>query len=205
VDVHFNTSFDAVTNENTPPTATQVYNAAHFQSPIFDRVVSPPQAFLKNGKYKYWACGFDPPSMQSLPDLDMYNVAVARGQPLPLPDPQPTDPMRQTVLPSFTRSTITGSTIMEQMLMQRVHPSLQELSFMQAALHAVAHVVSTGALCPVPGSSSGDMQQFYDLDCTLDLPPDMVLGRPGAPRTVRIKVRVVVVDVAVVCRTVRGY
>ena len=42
-----------------------------------------------------------------------------------------------------------------------------------------------------PGSSSGDLQQFYDLDCTLDLPPDMVLGRPGARRSVRIKVRAV--------------
>jgi len=135
--------------------------------------------------------------------MDMYHRAEARGHPLPLPDPQPNDPVRQAVLPNFVRCTITGTPGLVPQLARRVHPSLAELSFMQTALHAVAHVVSTGALCPVPGSSSGDMQQFYDLDCTLDLPPDMVLGRPGAPRTVRIKVRVVVV--AVVCRAAHGY
>ena len=153
---------------------------------------SPSQAFISGGNQcTYCACGFDPPSALSLPDMDMYHHAEARDHPLPLPDPQPNDPVRQAVLPNFVRCTITGTPGLVPQLARRVHPSLAELSFMQAALHAVAHVVSTGTLCPVTGSSSGDMQQFYDLDCTLDLPPDMVLGRPGARRSVRIKVRAV--------------
>ncbi|KAJ3320904.1 hypothetical protein HDU76_000198 [Blyttiomyces sp. JEL0837] len=112
-------------------------------------------------------------------DINFMEDQISKGTPLALMDPNspyPNDPDWQDVLPEFRRYILTPKNRRDPRVMDCDYMvtscSVEELKYVQIALHVIGKLMREKMLVYVPNSGQGDYRKYYKLNTSWALPDE---------------------------------